>query len=86
MIIFLELLNIYHENNFLKKNLKIILIPPSYFPLLLKFHYPSLLNDVQGKIFIFGQQLRMEINNSKFIYIPIMDDFHPMIYLFDPNH
>jgi hypothetical protein len=62
------------------------LIPPSYFPLLLNFHYSSLLNDIQGKIFIFGKQMAMEINNFKFIYIPIMDEFHPMIYLFNPNH
>jgi hypothetical protein len=39
--------NIVHENCFLNKNLKIILVPSSYFPLLSQFHYPSLLNDIQ---------------------------------------
>jgi hypothetical protein len=34
------------------------------------------------EILIFGQQ--MDIND--FEYIPIMDEFHPMIYLFNPNH
>ncbi len=62
MIIFFELLNIVHENNFLKKKNLIILVTPSYFPLLLQFHYPSLLNDIQVEILIFGQELRMEIN------------------------
>jgi hypothetical protein len=47
MTIFLGLLNIVHENDFLNKKLKIILVPPSYFPLFSKFHYPSLLNDIQ---------------------------------------
>jgi hypothetical protein len=86
MIIFPKLLNIVHENNFLNKFLKIILVPPSFPPLLLQFHYPSLLNDIQVEILIFGQQMRMEINKIKYIYIPIMDEFHQMIYLFNPNH
>jgi hypothetical protein len=73
IIIFLELLNIVHENNFLNNFFKIILVPPSFFPLLLNFHYPSLLNDIQVEILIFGQQMRMEIKYFKFIYIPIMD-------------
>jgi hypothetical protein len=30
-----------------KQNLKIILVPSSYFPLLSQFHDPSLLNDIQ---------------------------------------
>jgi hypothetical protein len=47
MTIFLELFNIVHENDFLNTNLKIILVPSSYFPLLSQFHYPSLLNDIQ---------------------------------------
>jgi hypothetical protein len=63
MIIFFELLNIVPENNFLNKIFKIILVPPSYFPLLLQFHYPSLLNDIQVEILIFGQQMKMEINH-----------------------
>ncbi len=63
MIIFLELLNIVHENNFLNKHFKIILVLPSFFPLILQFHYPSLLNDIQVEILIFGQQMRMEIIN-----------------------
>jgi hypothetical protein len=46
MTIFLELLNIVHENDLLKnKNKK--LIPSSYFPLLSQFDYPFLLNDIQ---------------------------------------
>ncbi len=38
------------------------------------------------EILIFGQQLRMDINHFEFIYLPIMDEFHPMIYLFNPNN
>ncbi len=38
------------------------------------------------KILILGQQMGMDINNFEFIYVPIMDEFHPMIYLFNPNH
>jgi len=34
-------------------------------------------------ILIFGQQMRMDINNFEFIYLPIMDEFHRMIYLFN---
>jgi hypothetical protein len=47
MTIFLELTNIVHENDFLNKILKIILVSQSYFFLLSQFHYPSLLNDIQ---------------------------------------
>jgi hypothetical protein len=32
------------------------------------------------EILIFGQQMRMDINNFEFIYLLIMDDFHLMIY------
>jgi hypothetical protein len=28
----------------------------------------------------------MDINKLEFINLPIMDEFHPMIYLFNPNH
>jgi len=28
----------------------------------------------------------VDINNLEFIYLPIMDEFHPMICLFNPNH
>ncbi len=38
------------------------------------------------EILILGQQMKMDINNFKFIYFPIMDEFHPMIYLSNPNH
>jgi hypothetical protein len=38
------------------------------------------------EIIILGQQMGMDINNFEFIYLPIMDEFHPMIYLFNPNH
>jgi hypothetical protein len=44
-----------------------------FFPLPLQFQHPSLLNDIQVEILIFGQRMRMEINILKFIYIPIMD-------------
>jgi hypothetical protein len=37
------------------------------------------------EILIFGQQIRMDINNFEFIYLLIMDGFYPMIYLFHPN-
>jgi hypothetical protein len=80
------LLNIVHENDFLNKILKIILVPSSYFPLLSQFHYPSLLNDIQVEILIFGQKMRTYINKFKFIYVSIMDEFHPMNYLFNLNH
>jgi len=30
--------------------------------------------------------MKMDMNNFEFVYLPIMDEFHPMIYLFDPNH
>jgi hypothetical protein len=40
-------LNIVHGNDFLDKNLKIILVPSSNYCLLSQFHYPSLLNDIQ---------------------------------------
>jgi hypothetical protein len=38
------------------------------------------------EILIFGQQMKMDINDLKFIYLPIMDEFHPMTYLFNPNN
>ncbi len=34
------------------------------------------------EILILGQQMKMDI----FIYLPIMDEFHPFICLFNPNH
>jgi len=30
--------------------------------------------------------MKVDINNFEFIYFPIMDEFHLMIYLFNPNH
>jgi hypothetical protein len=30
--------------------------------------------------------MKMDINNVEFIYFPITSEFHPMIYLFNPNH
>jgi hypothetical protein len=38
------------------------------------------------EILIFEQKMRMDVNILKFIYLPIMDEFHPMIYLFNQNH
>jgi hypothetical protein len=38
------------------------------------------------EILIFGQQMRMDINHCEFIYFPIMNEFDPMIYLFNPKH
>jgi hypothetical protein len=38
------------------------------------------------EILILEQQMRMDINNFEFIYLPVMDEFHPMIYLFNLNH
>ncbi len=32
-------------------------------------------------ILILGQQMKMDINNLKLIYLPIMDEFNPIIYL-----
>jgi len=37
-------------------------------------------------ILIFGQQMKMDINNFESIYFLIMDEYNPMIYLFNPNH
>jgi hypothetical protein len=45
---------------FINKKIKIILVPSSYFSLLLD--YPSLLNDLQFEILILGQQMKMDIN------------------------
>jgi hypothetical protein len=47
MTIFLELLNIVYENDFLHKISKVILVPSYYLPLSSQFHYPSLLNDIK---------------------------------------
>jgi hypothetical protein len=38
------------------------------------------------EILIFGQKMKMYINNFEIIYFPIMDEFDPMIYLFNPHH
>jgi hypothetical protein len=38
------------------------------------------------EILILGQQMKIDINNLKFIYFTIMDEFHPMIYLFISIH
>jgi hypothetical protein len=38
------------------------------------------------EVLIRRQQMGMDINNFELIYLPIMDEFHPMIYLFNPNH
>jgi len=38
------------------------------------------------EILIFGQQMEMDINNFELIYLLIMDEFHPMIYVFNSKH
>jgi hypothetical protein len=38
------------------------------------------------EILIFGQEMRMDINKFEFFNLPIMDEFHPMINLFNSNH
>jgi hypothetical protein len=38
------------------------------------------------EILILGQQRKLDINKIKYIYLPTMDEFHPMIYLFNPTH
>jgi hypothetical protein len=38
------------------------------------------------EILVLGQQMKMDKNNFEFIYFPIMDEFHPMICLFNSNH
>jgi hypothetical protein len=83
MTIFFELFNSIHK--FLNKVLEIILVSSLYFPLLSQFHYPSLLNDIQVEILMLGRQTKMDINKFEFIYLSIMDEFHPIIYLFNPN-
>jgi len=35
------------------------------------------------EILIFGKKMRMDVNNFEFIYLLIMDEFHPMIYLIE---
>jgi hypothetical protein len=34
---------------------------------------------------ILGQQIGMHVNQFEFNFLSIMDEFHPIIYLFDPN-
>jgi len=43
---FIEFFNIVHGNELLNKILKFVLISSSHFPLVLQFHYLSLLNDI----------------------------------------
>jgi hypothetical protein len=38
------------------------------------------------EILIFEQQMKMDTNKLNFIYLPTMDEFHPMVYLFNPTH
>jgi hypothetical protein len=38
------------------------------------------------EILILGQEIKMDINKILFIYLPIMDEYHPMIYLINPIH
>jgi hypothetical protein len=38
------------------------------------------------EILILGQQTNMDINKFLLTYLPIMDEFHPMIYLINPTH
>ncbi len=38
------------------------------------------------EILIFGQQMKMDTNSVEFIYLLMIDEFHPMIHLFNPNH
>jgi len=38
------------------------------------------------EILLLGQQMNMDINNFELIYLLIMDEFHPMIYVFNSNH
>jgi len=58
MTTFFKLFNIVDENDF-NNNKKMILVPSSYFFLLL--NYPSLLNDIQFETLILGQQMKMDI-------------------------
>jgi hypothetical protein len=75
MIIFLKLLNIVRENNFLNFIFLINLVLPSFPLLLLQFHYPSLLNDIQIEILICGQQMRMEINSFNLFIFQLWMNF-----------
>jgi len=83
IIISLELFNFVHENDFINKNFEnpfgpiIIFSPTTTISLSLIFKF---------EILIFEQQMKMDINNFEFIYFPIMDEFHQMIYLFNQNH
>jgi hypothetical protein len=38
------------------------------------------------EISILEQEMKMNINNFEFIYLPIMDEFHPIIYLYNSTH
>jgi hypothetical protein len=38
------------------------------------------------EILLLGQQMRMDIIGFEFIYLPNMDEFHPMIYLINLNN
>jgi len=86
MTIFVEFLNIVHENDFLNKILKIIWSHHHIFPHYHNFVIHHFKIIFKFEILIFGQQMRMEINHFEFIYLSIMDEFHPMIYSFNPNH
>jgi hypothetical protein len=37
------------------------------------------------EILLLEQQMTMDMNNFKFIYLLNMDEVHPMIYLFNSN-
>jgi hypothetical protein len=38
------------------------------------------------EISILEQEMKMDINNFEFIYFLTMDEFHPIIYLYNSNY
>jgi hypothetical protein len=85
MTIFLKLFNIVDENEFSNNFLKLFRSHHHISPIvtislsiIIKWH--------SNLTLILGQQIRMVINKFEFIYLLIMHEFHPMIYLFNPNH
>jgi hypothetical protein len=71
---------------FLKQKFKNDFGPIIVFSPVSQFHYLSLLNDIQIWNINTSTTNEDDINNFEFIYLSIMDAFHPMIYLFNPNH
>ncbi len=81
MTIFFELFNVVHENDFLNKKFKSFWSHHHIFPYYHNFIIYNYQMTFKFEILIFRQQMKMDINIFEFIYLLIMDKFHPMNYL-----